>query len=41
MVSADKGGDFGTLFTGPSNALECFTHELLIAKLHTCGFDMK
>ena len=36
----DRGGRFGVLLTDLSNALDCMTHDLLIAKLHALNFDM-
>ena len=39
--SADSGGAFGALMTDLSKAFDCLHHELLIAKLDACGFDIK
>ena len=36
----DKGVSFGALLTGLLKAFGCHLHDLLIAKLHTYGFDM-
>ena len=33
------GDNAGALLTDLSKALDCIDHELLIAKLHACGFD--
>ena len=39
--SIDNGGCFGALLTDLSKAFDCLLHDLLIAKLHAYGFDMK
>ena len=39
--SVDNGGTFDAPMTDLSKAFECLHHELLIAKLGTCGFDIK
>ena len=36
----DKSGIFGALLTDLSKALDCMTHDILIAKLHALNFDM-
>ena len=36
----DKGGTYGALLTDLSKAVDCMTHDLLIAKLHALNFDM-
>ena len=35
-----KGGHYAALLTGLSKAFECMPHDLIIAKLHACGFDV-
>ena len=37
--SVDNGGAFGALLTDLSNAFDCLSHELSIAKLNAYGFD--
>ena len=39
--SVDSGGAFDALMTDLSKAFDCLHHELLIAKLDACGFDIK
>ena len=39
--SVDNGGAFGLLLTDISKALDCFSHELLIAKLDAYGFHKR
>ena len=38
--ATDKGKSFGALLTGFSKAFDCFSHELVIAKLHAYGFSL-
>ena len=32
---------FGALLTDLPKAFDCFPHDIIIAKLNACGFDMK
>ena len=38
--AVDKGKSFGALLTDLSKAFNCFSHELLLAKLHVYGFSI-
>ena len=38
--SVDKGKSFGALLTDLSKAIDCLSHELLLAKLHSYGFSI-
>ena len=38
--AVDKGKSFGALLTDLSKAFDCLSHELLLAKLHTYGFNI-
>ena len=37
--SVDNGGAFGALFADLSKAIDCLSHELLIAKLDAYSFN--
>ena len=39
--NVDQGRMFGALLTDLSKAFDCFPHDIIIAKLNACGFDMK
>ena len=36
----DKGGGYAALLTDPSKVFDCIPHDITIAKLHACDFDM-
>ena len=36
----DKGKWFGALLTDLSKAFDCYSNDLLIVKLHACGFNL-
>ena len=36
----DRGKWFGALLTDLSKAFDCYSNDLLIVKLHACGFDL-
>ena len=38
--AVDKEKSFGTLLKYLSKAFDCLSHDLLLAKLHTCGFSL-
>ena len=38
--AVDKGKSFGALLTDLTKAFDCFSHELLLAKLHAYGFSI-
>ena len=37
--SLDQGGEYTALLTDLSKAFDCKAHDLIIAKLHACGFE--
>ena len=39
--SLDSKGFFGALLTDLSTAFDCMPHELIIANLDACGYDLK
>ena len=38
-TSLDQGGEYAALLTDLSKGFDCLPHDLIIAKLHACGFD--
>ena len=38
--AVDKEKSFGTLLKYLSKAFDCLSHDLLLAKLHACGFSL-
>ena len=40
-ISSRKGKYFGALLTDLSKALDCISHELILAKLHAYGFSLR
>ena len=38
--AANKNKAFGALMADLSNAFDCLSHDLLIAKLHPCGIEL-
>ena len=38
--AANKNKAFGALMADLSNAFDCLSHDLLIAKLHACGIEL-
>ena len=39
--AVDKGKYFCTLLTDLSKAFDCISHELILAKIHACGFSVR
>ena len=40
LKSGDNKKTFRVLLTGLSKAFDCLSHELLLGKLHACGFSI-
>ena len=36
----DQGGDYAALIADLSKPFDCIPHDLIITKIHTCGFNM-